>query len=167
MASSLRYLPRFTRDSNELTVHVVGWSNSVPDASFGASAGADPSIKSKLINLMTSVRTLMRSTFFKRPSIRPIKFSFADKPANSTTDSDQYRDNRVRTRAWVVRFVQSWQERFEIWCIIRWREENLCIRWAGFRVRGYLYALKAFGKGEGERRISIRYLSEAMQNTLL
>ncbi|KIN04620.1 hypothetical protein OIDMADRAFT_114632 [Oidiodendron maius Zn] len=38
----------------------VGWSNSVPDASFGASSGGDASIKYKLINLMTSVRTLMR-----------------------------------------------------------------------------------------------------------
>jgi hypothetical protein len=44
----------------------VGWSNSVPDASFSASAG-DASIKSKLINLMTSVRTLMRSMFPKSP----------------------------------------------------------------------------------------------------
>jgi immediate early response 3-interacting protein 1 len=44
----------------------VGWSNSVPDASFGASAG-DASVKSKLINLMTSVRTLMRSMSPKAP----------------------------------------------------------------------------------------------------
>ncbi|PSS16964.1 hypothetical protein M430DRAFT_35559 [Amorphotheca resinae ATCC 22711] len=36
----------------------VGWSNSVSDPGFGGSN--DASIKSKLINLMTSVRTLMR-----------------------------------------------------------------------------------------------------------
>ena len=39
----------------------VGWSNTVSEPAFGASSGGDASIKSKLINLMTSVRTLMRS----------------------------------------------------------------------------------------------------------
>jgi hypothetical protein len=39
----------------------VGWSNTVAEPAFGASSGGDASIKSKLINLMTSVRTLMRS----------------------------------------------------------------------------------------------------------
>ncbi|CCU76113.1 unnamed protein product [Blumeria hordei] len=38
----------------------VGWSNSVSEPAFGATSGGDASIKSKLINLMTSVRTLMR-----------------------------------------------------------------------------------------------------------
>ncbi|PMD31214.1 Yos1-like protein [Hyaloscypha variabilis F] len=38
----------------------VGWSNTVAEPAFGASSGGDASIKSKLINLMTSVRTLMR-----------------------------------------------------------------------------------------------------------
>jgi len=37
----------------------VGWSNTVSEPAFGAGA-ADASIKSKLVNLMTSVRTLMR-----------------------------------------------------------------------------------------------------------
>jgi hypothetical protein len=60
------------RETHKLTAYVVGWSNSVPDASFGASAGADPSIKSKLINLMTSVRTLMRSTFLNTISSTPL-----------------------------------------------------------------------------------------------
>lgn len=40
----------------------MGWSNTVSEPAFGASS-ADASIKSKLINLMTSVRTLMRSEF--------------------------------------------------------------------------------------------------------
>ncbi len=43
-------------------MHLVGWSNSVAEPAFGSSGGGDASIKSKLINLMTSVRTLMRST---------------------------------------------------------------------------------------------------------
>ncbi|EKD19293.1 hypothetical protein LZ554_002611 [Drepanopeziza brunnea f. sp. 'monogermtubi'] len=39
----------------------VGWSNStLGEPAFGTSNGGDASIKSKLINLMTSVRTLMR-----------------------------------------------------------------------------------------------------------
>jgi len=38
----------------------VGWSNTVSEPAFGTSSGGDASIKSKLINLMTSVRTLMR-----------------------------------------------------------------------------------------------------------
>ncbi|KAH8676657.1 Yos1-like protein [Tricladium varicosporioides] len=39
----------------------VGLSNSVNEPAFGASSGGgDASIKSKLVNLMTSVRTLMR-----------------------------------------------------------------------------------------------------------
>ena len=41
----------------------VGWSNTVSEPAFGASSGGDASIKSKLINLMTSVRTLMRSIY--------------------------------------------------------------------------------------------------------
>ena len=43
-------------------VGIVGWSNTVTDPGFGGAAGGDQSIKSKLINLMTSIRTLMRST---------------------------------------------------------------------------------------------------------
>ncbi|XMA19510.1 hypothetical protein WAI453_012301 [Rhynchosporium graminicola] len=38
----------------------VGWSNSVAEPAFGTGSAGDASIKSKLINLMTSVRTLMR-----------------------------------------------------------------------------------------------------------
>lgn len=41
--------------------NTVGWSNGVLEPAFGAMGGGDASIKSKLINLMTSVRTLMRS----------------------------------------------------------------------------------------------------------
>jgi hypothetical protein len=49
---------------------VVGWSNAVSEPAFGASSvGGDASIKSKLINLMTSVRTLMRSMFFLPPHL--------------------------------------------------------------------------------------------------
>lgn len=42
----------------------------MPDASFGASAG-DPSVKTKLINLMTSVRTLMRSMLYPLDVLPP------------------------------------------------------------------------------------------------
>lgn len=38
----------------------VGWSNTISEPAFGASSGGDASIKNKLINLLTSVRTLMR-----------------------------------------------------------------------------------------------------------
>lgn len=38
----------------------VGWSNAVLEPSFGSMGVGDASIKSKLINLMTSIRTLMR-----------------------------------------------------------------------------------------------------------
>lgn len=45
----------------------VGWSNTPIEhpTSFGvASGGRDDGIKSKLVNLISSVRTLMRSMFF-------------------------------------------------------------------------------------------------------
>jgi len=38
----------------------VGWSNTVSEPAFGSGGGGDASVKSKLINLVTSVRTLMR-----------------------------------------------------------------------------------------------------------
>lgn len=44
-----------------LIFEIVGWSNSVSEPAFGTGSGRDASVKSKLINLMTSVRTLMRS----------------------------------------------------------------------------------------------------------
>lgn len=44
-------------------IEIVGWSNSVSEPAFGTGSGGDASVKSKLINLMTSVRTLMRSMF--------------------------------------------------------------------------------------------------------
>jgi hypothetical protein len=47
----------------DIECDVVGWSNTVSEPAFGASSAGDASIKSKLINLMTSVRTLMRSMF--------------------------------------------------------------------------------------------------------
>jgi hypothetical protein len=47
----------------------VGWSNTTSDQGFGGgSHGGDASVKSKLINLMTSVRTLMRSKWPIRAS---------------------------------------------------------------------------------------------------
>ncbi|PQE31331.1 hypothetical protein CJF32_00001918 [Rutstroemia sp. NJR-2017a WRK4] len=39
----------------------VGWSNTMADPGFGGTNANDASVKSKLINLMTSVRTLMRN----------------------------------------------------------------------------------------------------------
>jgi Yos1-like len=45
----------------------IGWSaSSVTEPAFGAGAGAgagDASVKAKIINLITSIRTLMRSEF--------------------------------------------------------------------------------------------------------
>ncbi|CZR50477.1 related to YOS1, subunit of the Yip1p-Yif1p Complex, required for Transport between the ER and the Golgi Complex [Phialocephala subalpina] len=38
----------------------IGWSNTVQEPGFGQQVGGDASVKHKLINLMTSVRTLMR-----------------------------------------------------------------------------------------------------------
>jgi hypothetical protein len=55
--SEFRALRKVGADTN-----IVGWSNAVAEPAFGSSnIGGDASIKSKLINLMTSVRTLMRS----------------------------------------------------------------------------------------------------------
>jgi immediate early response 3-interacting protein 1 len=51
------------RDVNDDTWKTVGWSNTISEPAFGASSGGDASIKNKLINLLTSVRTLMRSTY--------------------------------------------------------------------------------------------------------
>ena len=42
---------------------LVGWSNTISDPGFGGGSSNDASVKSKLINLMTSVRTLMRSMY--------------------------------------------------------------------------------------------------------
>lgn len=40
----------------------VGWSSSAPaEPAFGSGAAGDASVKSKIINLIASVRTLMRS----------------------------------------------------------------------------------------------------------
>jgi len=59
--------PHQTKACTDEFFYIVGWSNSVSEPAFGSSSGGDLSIKSKLINLMTSVRTLMRSTFFSFP----------------------------------------------------------------------------------------------------
>lgn len=50
-------------NADQIFRNIVGWSNSVSEPAFGSGIGGDASIKSKLINLMTSVRTLMRSTY--------------------------------------------------------------------------------------------------------
>jgi hypothetical protein len=40
----------------------IGWSaSSATEPAFGAGAGGDASVKAKIINLITSIRTLMRS----------------------------------------------------------------------------------------------------------
>ncbi|KAF5874304.1 putative protein transport protein [Botrytis fragariae] len=49
----------------------IGWSNSVAEPAFGGNS-ADTSIKSKLVNLMTSVRTLMRSMFNLSSPLNPV-----------------------------------------------------------------------------------------------
>ncbi|TVY53217.1 Protein transport protein yos1, partial [Lachnellula cervina] len=41
----------------------VGWSNTVAEPAFGGGGGGSESVKNRLIGLMTSVRTLMRSRF--------------------------------------------------------------------------------------------------------
>lgn len=42
---------------------IVGWSNTVAEPAFGGGGGGSESVKNRLIGLMTSVRTLMRSRF--------------------------------------------------------------------------------------------------------
>lgn len=43
----------------------IGWSaSSASEPAFGGGAGGDASVKSKIVNLIASVRTLMRSTAF-------------------------------------------------------------------------------------------------------
>jgi len=47
--------------SEERFLARIGWSNTVAEPAFGGgNAGGDASIKTRLINLMTSIRTLMR-----------------------------------------------------------------------------------------------------------
>lgn len=42
-------------------VEIVGWGNTPTEASFGGGANDAASVKGKLVNLISSVRTLMRS----------------------------------------------------------------------------------------------------------
>ena len=42
---------------------VVGWGNTPAEASFGGGRNDAASVKGKLVNLISSVRTLMRSEF--------------------------------------------------------------------------------------------------------
>ena len=43
----------------------IGWSaSSAAEPAFGAGPGGDASVKSKIVNLIASVRTLMRSMWF-------------------------------------------------------------------------------------------------------
>lgn len=45
----------------------IGWSaQSAAEPAFGTSAGGDTSVKAKIVNLIASVRTLMRSQLFLR-----------------------------------------------------------------------------------------------------
>ena len=44
-------------------VCIVGWGNTPTEASFGGGGNDAASVKGKLVNLISSVRTLMRSEF--------------------------------------------------------------------------------------------------------
>jgi hypothetical protein len=54
-----------------ILTEIVGWSSAVSEPAFGG-GGGDASVKTKIINLMTSVRTLMRSTLspLQNPKLR-------------------------------------------------------------------------------------------------
>ena len=43
--------------------YLVGWGNTPTEASFGGGGNDGASVKGKLVNLISSVRTLMRSEF--------------------------------------------------------------------------------------------------------
>ena len=54
------------REEKELAnscVCIVGWGNTPTEASFGGGGNDAASVKGKLVNLISSVRTLMRSEF--------------------------------------------------------------------------------------------------------
>jgi hypothetical protein len=75
----------------------VGWSNTVSEPAFGSSGGGDVSVKSKLINLTTSVRTLMRSTFpFLKHNIhvKRREYGLTDGEC-STADCDKFDSDSV------------------------------------------------------------------------
>lgn len=46
-----------------MCVYIVGWGNTPTEASFGGGGNDAASVKGKLVNLISSVRTLMRSEF--------------------------------------------------------------------------------------------------------
>lgn len=52
------------------TIRIVGWGNTTQDPGFGGAAD-NTSIKAKIVNLIASVRTLMRSTSNFSPPSRP------------------------------------------------------------------------------------------------
>ncbi len=44
-------------------IYIVGWGNTPTEPSFGGAGNDAASVKGKLVNLISSVRTLMRSEF--------------------------------------------------------------------------------------------------------
>ena len=52
-----------------VSVNIVGWGNTPTEASFGGGGNDAASVKGKLVNLISSVRTLMRSEFIEFPFI--------------------------------------------------------------------------------------------------
>jgi hypothetical protein len=71
----------------------IGWSASSNDAAFGA--GGDQSVKTKIVNLIASVRTLMRSTLPCSPKIYP-------KVIPRRRKENENRKDGARMRKWVI-----------------------------------------------------------------
>ena len=80
---------------NDDSPHLVNLSPSSYDPAFGQAPGADGSVKSKIITLIASVRTLMRS--MARSGHKERSGSLLTRICLlSTTNSHQHPDNSVR-----------------------------------------------------------------------
>lgn len=72
---------------------LVGWGNTPTEPSFGGARDDAASVKGKLVNLISSVRTLMRSECLHRLE----QLFGADMLCNSTAHSDQHIGHSLRT----------------------------------------------------------------------
>jgi hypothetical protein len=87
---------------HQLTQSTVGWGNAAQnEPSFGGGSAQDgASVKAKTINLINSVRTLMRSEYLLIPDRQPLRKEINTDMFlnNSPTHLPQHHDHRVGRR---------------------------------------------------------------------
>ena len=74
----------------------MGWSNTVAEPAFGGGSGGSESIKNRLIGLMTSVRTLMRSKF--SPFLFDLEWRWAIGKDIGEREEERRRERRRREK---------------------------------------------------------------------